>query len=72
LASSRARRHRLDHSHASGFCGSYSIKSVLPAVAPDLSYDDLEIGNGAGAARRRSLWAAPLISSTVAFVRQNI
>ena len=26
--------------------GSYSIKQVLPALVPDLSYDDLEIGNG--------------------------
>lgn len=25
---------------------SASIKSVLPAIAPDFSYDDLEIGNG--------------------------
>jgi hypothetical protein len=27
----------------------YSIKSVLPAVAPDLSYDDLDIGEGGDA-----------------------
>ena len=26
--------------------GSYSIKQVLPALVPELSYDDLEIGNG--------------------------
>ena len=26
--------------------GSYSIKNVLPALVPSLSYDDLEIGNG--------------------------
>ena len=26
--------------------GSYSIKSVLPALVPDLSYDGLEISDG--------------------------
>ena len=26
--------------------GSYSIKAVLPAVVPELSYDDLEINEG--------------------------
>jgi len=26
--------------------GSYSIKAVLPALVPDLSYDDLEIKEG--------------------------
>ena len=26
--------------------GSYSIKQVLPALVPELSYNDLEIGNG--------------------------
>lgn len=35
----------------SAFGGTYSIKSVLPTVAPDLSYDDLETGDGAVAAR---------------------
>lgn len=29
--------------------GSYSIKEVLPALAPELSYEDLEIGDGASA-----------------------
>jgi len=29
--------------------GSYSIKKVLPAVSPELSYDDLEISNGGDA-----------------------
>lgn len=29
------------------FNGSYSIKAVLPALAPDLSYDILDINNGA-------------------------
>ena len=29
--------------------GSYSIKNVLPALIPALSYDDLEIGDGSSA-----------------------
>lgn len=35
-----------------GFGGSASIKKVLPAVAPELSYDTLTIGNGGLAAER--------------------
>ncbi|MFO0734083.1 MAG: DUF2779 domain-containing protein, partial [Nitrospiraceae bacterium] len=33
------------------FGGSYSIKTVLPAVVPSLSYEDLEIRDGGVAAR---------------------
>lgn len=33
------------------FRGSFSIKSILPALVPDLSYDDLEIKNGIIAVR---------------------
>ena len=29
--------------------GSYSIKSVLPALVPEMSYADLEIGEGGSA-----------------------
>jgi len=32
-----------------GMRGSYSLKNVLPAVVPELSYDDLEINNGGSA-----------------------
>ena len=32
-----------------GFRGSFSIKSVIPALVPDLAYDDLEIQAGAAA-----------------------
>lgn len=32
--------------YAPGMKGSYSIKSVLPALVPELSYDDLEINDG--------------------------
>ena len=31
------------------FYGSFSIKSVLPALVPDLAYDDLEIPEGLAA-----------------------
>jgi predicted RecB family nuclease len=32
-----------------GFHGSYSMKAVAPAVAPDVTYDDLDIAEGGGA-----------------------
>ena len=32
--------------------GSWSLKSVLPTVAPELSYDDLEVQDGMGAQRK--------------------
>jgi predicted RecB family nuclease len=32
------------------FHGSYSMKAVAPAVAPDVTYDDLDIAEGGGAA----------------------
>ena len=35
------------HYYHPGFQGSFSIKSVLPALAPHLAYDDLEIRHGA-------------------------
>jgi predicted RecB family nuclease len=34
------------HYYHPAFNGSYSIKAVLPAVAPHLAYDDLEIQEG--------------------------
>jgi hypothetical protein len=37
------------HYEHPGFRGSYSIKTVLPALVPELSYDELEIQNGGGA-----------------------
>jgi hypothetical protein len=48
----------------SRFKGSASIKLVLPALAPDLSYKELSIGDG-GTAQR--LWMQAVLSST----RQN-
>jgi predicted RecB family nuclease len=35
-----------DNFYHPAFGGSFSIKDVLPALAPDLSYDDLEISDG--------------------------
>jgi predicted RecB family nuclease len=40
------------HYYHPAFNGSYSIKAVLPAVAPHLAYDDLEIQEGALASLR--------------------
>lgn len=40
-----------DHYYHPAFQGSYSIKSVLPALAPSMTYEDLEIQDGAMAAR---------------------
>jgi len=37
------------HYYHPGFRGSFSIKSVLPTLVPSLTYDDLEIQNGATA-----------------------
>lgn len=35
-----------DHVYHPGFHGSFSIKSVLPALVPGLGYDDLEVQDG--------------------------
>jgi hypothetical protein len=40
-----------DHYYHPAFEGSYSIKTVLPAVVPSLGYDDLQIQEGGTAAR---------------------
>ncbi len=39
-----------DHYYHPAFGGSYSIKSVLPAMVPSLAYDDLAIKEGGHAA----------------------
>ncbi len=41
-----------DHYYHPAFCGSYSIKSVLPAVVPSLDYGDLVIQEGGSAAQQ--------------------
>jgi hypothetical protein len=38
-----------DHVYHPDFGGSFSLKSVLPALVPGLGYDDLEIGDGSTA-----------------------
>lgn len=35
-----------DHVYHPDFGGSFSLKSVLPALVPDMGYDDLEVGDG--------------------------
>jgi predicted RecB family nuclease len=40
-----------DHYYHPAFLGSYSIKTVLPAVVPSLGYEDLTIKDGGQAAR---------------------
>ncbi|MDE3118854.1 MAG: DUF2779 domain-containing protein, partial [Nitrospirota bacterium] len=39
------------HYYHPAFAGSFSIKTVLPALVPDLSYEDLDIREGGTAAR---------------------
>ncbi|MEA3479781.1 MAG: DUF2779 domain-containing protein [Bacteroidota bacterium] len=39
------------HYYTPAMMGSYSIKKVLPALVPEFSYDDLEIGEGGLASR---------------------
>ena len=38
-----------EHYYHRDMLGSWSIKAVLPTVAPDLDYGDLEVGDGAAA-----------------------
>ncbi len=35
-----------EHVYHSAFAGSYSIKSVLPALVPEMTYDGMEVANG--------------------------
>lgn len=51
------------------FKGSASIKKVLPAMLPELSYADLEIQEGAGAAR---LWKEAALTDAGAAEREKI
>ena len=48
-----------DHYYHPGFHGSYSMKAVLPAVVPDLGYDDLEIQGGGHASVAFAQMIAP-------------
>jgi hypothetical protein len=40
-----------EHVYHPDFSGSFSLKSVLPALVPDLGYDDLAIAEGGSASR---------------------
>ena len=56
-----------------GFHGSFSIKSVLPALVPDLAYDDLEIPEGlAATAAYARLIAGGAPQSEEAKVRESL
>ena len=55
------------HCYHPEFHGSFSLKSVLPALVPDLGYDDLEITDGAQA----SVAYAEIISPSTASSRRN-
>jgi len=35
-----------EHSYHPAYAGSYSIKSVLPALVPEMTYDGMEVANG--------------------------
>jgi predicted RecB family nuclease len=35
-----------NHVYHPAFAGSYSLKAVLPALVPDLTYEGMEVGNG--------------------------
>jgi len=51
------------------FKGSASIKAVLPALLPELSYDDLDIREGASAAR---LWKEVTLTNPQAPEREKV
>ena len=55
------------------FHGSYSIKKVLPVMVPELSYDNMEIGNGSDAVAQFALLARGKYDKEEAKkVRQNL
>ena len=35
-----------EHAYHAAFAGSYSIKSVLPALVPEMTYEDMAVANG--------------------------
>jgi len=52
--------------------GSYSIKAVLPALVPDLSYDDLEISDGGMAMDAYFAMCRAVDDATVEKIRQDL
>ncbi|MDE2686144.1 MAG: DUF2779 domain-containing protein [Chloroflexota bacterium] len=51
-----------------GFRGSFSLKSVLPIIAPGMGYDDLEVADG----RMASVWYARAVATADARERRQI
>jgi hypothetical protein len=61
------------HFYHPGFGGSFSIKQVLPALVPDLSYKGMEIANGAVASASFAKIASGAVSSEdVGTIRANL
>jgi hypothetical protein len=55
------------------FGGSYSIKKVLPALVPEMSYDDLDIRDGSAAIAQFAAMAHGQYSAQeVASTRENL
>ena len=50
------------------FHGSFSIKAVLPVIAPELGYDDLEVADG----QLASIWYACALTTTDSTERRQI
>jgi Domain of unknown function(DUF2779) len=62
-----------DHVYHPAFRGSFSIKKVLPALVPDLSYAGLDVANGDTAVTRFARMARGEISDTeITITRQNL
>jgi len=63
-----------DHVYDPAFHGSFSLKTVLPALVPDLGYGDLEIQEGSTAAAEiyRLLFAAELDPVVEADLRRDL
>ncbi|AXI53652.1 hypothetical protein C1J05_03240 [Sulfitobacter sp. JL08] len=51
------------------FMGSASIKKILPALVPELAYDDLDIKEGASASR---LWKEVTLANPAALERDKV
>jgi hypothetical protein len=49
----------LIHVYHPAFAGSYSLKSVLPALVPEMSYEEMEVADGVAAGL---LWLTWLVS----------
>lgn len=52
--------------------GSYSIKKVLPALVPELSYDDMEIGDGGTASNIYGSMVSGTFEGNIEDTRRNL